>query len=149
MTPLAQHAVALARLGHWRLLDALEVVERRKDEPLLAGIAHSTGDVPMLGYATEEPEAEEDDCPDCDGDGEVECCECGHTRDCRTCDGSGRVDAMDPVDYSPGDVRAWRTLNGEPRDFDAGMRSLAGWLSARQADAFAREYGRLVEALRP
>lgn len=149
MTPLAQHAVALARAGHWRLLDALEVVARRKDEPLLAGIAHATGDVPLLGYAVTEPEAEEEDCPDCDGDGEVGCCCCGSVRDCRSCSGTGLAESLDPRDYSPGDVRAWRTLNGEPRDFDAGMRALSGWVSARQSEAYTREYGRLVEALRP
>ncbi len=28
-------------------------------------------------------------CPECDGDGEVECCECGSDKDCEACDGSG------------------------------------------------------------
>ncbi len=32
---------------------------------------------------------EETDCPDCDGEGEIECCECGHYRKCRECDGDG------------------------------------------------------------
>jgi hypothetical protein len=31
-------------------------------------------------------------CKKCKGEGEIECCECGHCRDCRECDGEGDVE---------------------------------------------------------
>ena len=31
------------------------------------------------------------DCPDCNGSGESECCECGHEKVCDTCSESGKV----------------------------------------------------------
>jgi len=54
MTPLHQHAVALARTGYWRLLDSLELVDRSRVEPTLAGMLHATGSTPVLGYANDE-----------------------------------------------------------------------------------------------
>jgi RecJ-like exonuclease len=38
------------------------------------------------------PEAakEEEDCEECDGQGEVECFECGHIRECQECGGTGK-----------------------------------------------------------
>ncbi|NLA67985.1 MAG: hypothetical protein GX856_07055 [Gammaproteobacteria bacterium] len=32
------------------------------------------------------------DCPECDGEGDVECSCCGHERECDLCDGRGRVE---------------------------------------------------------
>lgn len=39
------------------------------------------------------PEAieEQEDCPECNGDGETECMHCGSTVDCEDCDGSGTI----------------------------------------------------------
>lgn len=31
------------------------------------------------------------ECPECDGEGMIECCECGHERDCEECDGKGKL----------------------------------------------------------
>ena len=31
------------------------------------------------------------ECPDCDGTGYTECCECGHERKCDECDDAGKV----------------------------------------------------------
>lgn len=39
------------------------------------------------GKITEESE----DCPDCYGEGLVECSECGYEHDCKTCKGEGRI----------------------------------------------------------
>lgn len=41
--------------------------------------------------ANPEVEMEEEDCPDCDGTGEVTCHCCGHEHDCDKCDGIGVV----------------------------------------------------------
>jgi hypothetical protein len=34
-------------------------------------------------------------CPECEGDGEIECFHCGHEEDCKKCDGTGRIPCED------------------------------------------------------
>lgn len=156
MTPVTQHAVALARAGNWHLLDALELVARRKDEPQLAGIIHVVGDVPLLGYLGEGEGEEYADCPECGGNGDIPVTGDSGRRErytqCPWCDGSGEadLDELETLPWTPGDVRTWRELSGEPRDFEAGYLSMgrAGWLSVADAVACTGEYARLVEALR-
>lgn len=33
---------------------------------------------------------EEEDCPECEGNGGIECFHCGHVAECRECDGTGK-----------------------------------------------------------
>lgn len=40
------------------------------------------------------------ECEECQGSGEIECCECGHDRECPECDGKGTIgiDLKDPYE---------------------------------------------------
>lgn len=55
-----------------------------------AGVHNSLGMLVSVDWF----DVEESGCPECDGDGEIECCECGHISECPACDGRGKWENM-------------------------------------------------------
>ncbi|WP_337055013.1 hypothetical protein [Pseudoxanthomonas sp. USHLN014] len=148
MNALSQHAVALARNGHWQLIDALELIERCRQDKTLGGILHAVGSPALLGFVTPPGADDDEDCVACGGDGEVECCCCGAMKDCSECDGTGRqaIKADGKVQLS--DVLTWRTLNGEgPVVASAALRSDGPWMDLHTARDLVTHYRRLVAVL--
>lgn len=148
MTPVAQHAVALARAGYWQLLDAMELAERAATDGSLIGMLHAPGSEVLLGYADDDPDGLAlDECDACDGTGESECHCCGHLGECLDCGGAGEVERVRLYGQSPAAVITWRNLSGEPCALDLRASALAGWLSADHARELVASYTRLVAAL--
>jgi len=54
-----------------------------------------------------EMDGEEIECPECEGEGEIECEECGHTYTCKTCKGEGIIDKSKPTGRMICDVNAY------------------------------------------
>lgn len=147
LSAVAEHAFGLARQGHWKLADALELVARARDDKAIAGMAHQVGCEAMVGFLSDDPDGYAGvECHDCDGEGETYCCECGHTRTCPTCDGEGVLEA-DTEGLSAGDCRRWETLGGEPREIDGSAIRFGSFLSVADARRMAFEWGRLASAL--
>lgn len=128
MTPLQQHAVALARAGCWRLLDAIEL-EGRADDEQLVGLTHAPGARLVFGYCEGSRGNGDDYCSDCDGD----------DPDCDQCDGEGWI--WD-VKGSPGDVVRWLDSHGEPVELQHVGHS--AWMSVADAEHLVKESKRLV-----
>lgn len=53
------------------------------------------------------------ECPDCDGDGEIECCECGYDRVCKRCDGAGEIAASDHPQYQPSPIQYYEAVKAD------------------------------------
>tara|TARA_R110000737_G_scaffold282141_1_gene288781 strand:+ start:16 stop:369 length:354 start_codon:yes stop_codon:yes gene_type:complete len=49
-----------------------------------------------LDYSESNPKVE---CPDCEGDGEIECDCCGHEKHCDVCDGNGKLRFNEASDF--------------------------------------------------
>ena len=81
---------------------------------------------------------EESACPDCDGDGEVECCECGHYRECRECDGTGQRTVTMSGHLVPCEI----CENGEDVP-----EFVADWITAKQLAAISRDAQRGIITL--
>lgn len=145
LTAVAEHAFGLARQGHWKLADALELEARARDDKLIAGITHQMGSEALVGYLGAGVAAEIE-CFECDGEGETDCCECGQMRTCPTCNGEGVVD-NDMGHISAGDCVRWETLSGEPREIDGQALRFGSFLSVPDARRIAFEWGRLAAAL--
>jgi hypothetical protein len=90
MTKIQRDALAMAQRGDWRLADAMELLRRKETQFRVKGLVLSHG-LLECGRMRALVYTNSVDCRMCDGDGEIECCECGHSRDCKECDGSGRV----------------------------------------------------------
>lgn len=147
LSAVAEHAFGLARQGHWKLADALELEARAREDKTIAGIIHQGGCEAMVGFITDLSAADLTvECYDCDGQGETDCCECGHTRTCPTCDGDGVLDA-DTESMVASDCVRWTTLGGEPRQFDASAVRFGSFLSVEDARRMTYEWGRLASAL--
>lgn len=144
LSAVAEHAFGLARQGHWKLADALELEARAREDKLIAGIAHQMGCEALVGYLAE-AQALEVECYECLGAGETDCCECGHTRTCPTCGGEGAVDADNAA--GSGDCIRWETLGGEPREVDGQSIRFGSFMSVEDARRIAFEWGRLAAAL--
>lgn len=54
-------------------------------------------------------------CSDCEGEGEIECEECGHWRVCETCDGKGKVSSARQL-YEETVSRDWGKLSAHQLD---------------------------------
>ncbi len=103
MTQLQRDALARAKAGDWELADAMELVERAKIEAPHAVVMACGGyeEEASLLYGVVDGnrmrflawgDASETECQTCDGKGETECGECGHTEECEDCDGEGTTD---------------------------------------------------------
>ena len=158
MNPITMHAVGLARCGNWKLLDALEVLERARTEPTFAGMAHAPGAIALLGYidtGRNDRNAGEMECPECDGTGEVEIIGAtgrSRTTYCPWCDGDGDIDGSDSYYDSNAyvevaQIRRWTTLNGELVEADPDGFSRSCWMSISEASQTLAEYTGLVNRL--
>lgn len=150
MNALALHAVALARNGHWQLIDALELIERCRNDETLGGILHAVGSPALLGFVRHPGEEEGQDCEACDGTGEVECCCCGAMKGCDECDGSGSKEVKSDGRVALSDIATWRTLNGEgPVDAAGAEKRLSErpWMDLHTARDLVTHYRRLVAIL--
>jgi hypothetical protein len=99
MTKIQRDALAMAQRGDWRLADAMELLRRKETQFRVKGLVLSHG-LLECGRMRALVYTNSVDCRMCDGDGEIECCECGHSRDCKECDGSGRVYGVQVLDFS-------------------------------------------------
>lgn len=147
LAAVVEHAFGLARQGHWKLADALELQARAREDKTIAGIAHQVGSEALVGYLSEAGDfTTEVECHDCLGDGETDCCECGQSRACPTCDGEGVVD-RDMSELHAGTCVRWETLGGEPRELDGESIRFGAFMSVEDARRIAFEWGRLASAL--
>lgn len=101
MTQLQRDALERARKGDWELADAMEIDALSRvqwppegaveacmehgidaDEVALVHGVVECGRIRALGYGHAS-------CATCEGAGEIDCDECGHTNECKDCDGIG------------------------------------------------------------
>lgn len=145
MTPIQRDAMAMAQRGDWRLADAMELLHRKETEFRLKGLVLShglleCGRLRALVYTASV------DCGMCDGDGEIECCECGHTRDCEECDGSGRVYGEHEAE---GELEITVDLNGNEVEMSHQAKVLVLDFSEARELLATYNAGRLTKAPNP
>jgi RecJ-like exonuclease len=80
---------------------------------------------------------EEVECPSCDGEGEVECGECGGSKACTRCDGDGVLPARQ-VTWTPASAASACAVAEYRKAVEEDARAWAAWLGCDVTEDLAR-----------